>query len=243
MLAVLKYATPSGTSKRCRCEPSSIIQPAPLSHCCPSGRPLSCRCGASTQTPASGRKPASCVRAKHVTGPGGAGIARAAGRSLPLKRGRRSRRQECFSSNKSGALATPPDPHEMVRDSGAQPCSALPIWPRNAETADVACLAAADKLVERGRSPPGLWRSRRPGTEPGQTSPERSAGVALVSIRKVNIVSVEGGEPSMWLGSAMSDAVRARLGAHAIGATIYVAYAGQPIWPYGYHHGSRSGCT
>jgi uncharacterized cupin superfamily protein len=31
--------------------------------------------------------------------------------------------------------------------------------------------------------------------------------------------------------------VRARLGAYAIGATIYEAYAGQPIWPYGYHHG------
>jgi uncharacterized cupin superfamily protein len=59
-----------------------------------------------------------------------------------------------------------------------------------------------------------------------------------VSLRKVNIVSVELDEPLDVAGFRhVETSVRARLGAHAIGASIYEAYVGQPIWPYGYHHG------
>ncbi len=59
-----------------------------------------------------------------------------------------------------------------------------------------------------------------------------------MSVRKVNILSVEGDESLDEAGFRhVQTPVRARLGAHAIGATVYEAYAGQPIWPYGYHHG------
>jgi hypothetical protein len=95
-------------------------------------------------------------------------------------------------------------------------------------------------LREQGGSPPRLWRSRRLGAEPGQTSPNAKAihERALVSVRKVNIVSVEGDEALDVAGFRhVQTSVRARLGAHAIGATVYLAYAGQPIWPYGYQHG------
>jgi uncharacterized cupin superfamily protein len=59
-----------------------------------------------------------------------------------------------------------------------------------------------------------------------------------VTVRKVNIVSVEPDETVDVAGFRhMQTSLRPRLGAHAIGATIYEAFAGQPIWPYGYHHG------
>jgi uncharacterized cupin superfamily protein len=59
-----------------------------------------------------------------------------------------------------------------------------------------------------------------------------------MSVRKVNIVSVEGDESLDVAGFRhVQTPLRARLGAHAIGATVYEADAGHPIWPYGYHHG------
>jgi len=59
-----------------------------------------------------------------------------------------------------------------------------------------------------------------------------------VSVRKVNIFSVELDEPLDVAGFRhVSTSVRDRLGAYRIGASIYQGYAGQPIWPYGYHHG------
>jgi uncharacterized cupin superfamily protein len=59
-----------------------------------------------------------------------------------------------------------------------------------------------------------------------------------VAVRKVNIVSVEGDEAFDVGGFRhVQTSLRPRLGAHAIGATVYEAFAGQPIWPYGYHHG------
>lgn len=59
-----------------------------------------------------------------------------------------------------------------------------------------------------------------------------------MSLRKVNIVSVELDEPLDVAGFRhVETSVRRRLGAHAIGASVYEAYVGQPIWPYGYHHG------
>jgi uncharacterized cupin superfamily protein len=63
-------------------------------------------------------------------------------------------------------------------------------------------------------------------------------GECLVTVRKVNIVSVEGDEALDAAGFRhVQTSLRPRLGAFAIGATIYEAFAGQPIWPYGYHHG------
>jgi uncharacterized cupin superfamily protein len=59
-----------------------------------------------------------------------------------------------------------------------------------------------------------------------------------VGVRKVNIFNVELDEPLDVAGFRhAATSVRARLGAHAIGASVYEAYAGQWIWPSGYHHG------
>ena len=56
--------------------------------------------------------------------------------------------------------------------------------------------------------------------------------------RKVNIVSVDLDERLDVAGFRhVETSIRARLGAHALGASVYEAFAGQPIWPYGYHHG------
>jgi uncharacterized cupin superfamily protein len=59
-----------------------------------------------------------------------------------------------------------------------------------------------------------------------------------VSVKKLNILSVE-------LDAALDEAgfrhvatsVGDRLGAQRIGASVYQAEAGVPIWPYHYHHG------
>lgn len=59
-----------------------------------------------------------------------------------------------------------------------------------------------------------------------------------MSIAKVNIVSVELDEPLDEAGFRhVATSVGARLGARRIGASVYAAEAGVPIWPYHYHHG------
>lgn len=59
-----------------------------------------------------------------------------------------------------------------------------------------------------------------------------------MAVRKVNVVSVERDEVVDVAGFRNEhSSLRPRLGAHAIGATVYEAFAGRPIWPYGYHHG------
>jgi uncharacterized cupin superfamily protein len=59
-----------------------------------------------------------------------------------------------------------------------------------------------------------------------------------VGIEKVKILGVELDEP---LGEAgfrhVATSVGLRLGAQRIGASVYRAEAGSPIWPYHYHHG------
>lgn len=59
-----------------------------------------------------------------------------------------------------------------------------------------------------------------------------------MSVAKVNIVSVELDEPldeaGFWnLGATVGP----RMGARRIGASVYEARAGTPIWPYHYHYG------
>jgi len=93
----------------------------------------------------------------------------------------------------------------------------------------------------------GLLRAGEPGeacevaaqaTDPVKRRQSDLREYAVVTVRKVNIVGVEGDEPFDVAGFRhVQTSVRARLEAHAIGATVYVAYAGQSIWPYGYHHG------
>jgi hypothetical protein len=57
-------------------------------------------------------------------------------------------------------------------------------------------------------------------------------------VQKVDILAVEGEEALDVAGFRhLRTSLRDRLGGHAIAATVYDAYAGQPIWPYGYHHG------
>jgi len=59
-----------------------------------------------------------------------------------------------------------------------------------------------------------------------------------VPVKKVNILGVELEERLDEAGfrhSATSAGVR--LGAHRIGAGVYEAEPGVPIWPYHYHHG------
>jgi uncharacterized cupin superfamily protein len=57
-------------------------------------------------------------------------------------------------------------------------------------------------------------------------------------IKKVNISSVELDEPLDEAGFRhVATAVGLRLGAQRIGAGVYHAEAGLPIWPYHYHHG------
>jgi len=59
-----------------------------------------------------------------------------------------------------------------------------------------------------------------------------------VSVEMVNILSVELDEPLDEAGFRhVAVTVGPRLGAERIGASVYQAEAGSPIWPYHYHHG------
>jgi uncharacterized cupin superfamily protein len=59
-----------------------------------------------------------------------------------------------------------------------------------------------------------------------------------VSVKKVNIQSVELDEPLDEAGFRhVAASLGPRLGARRIGAGVYQAEAGSPIWPYHYHHG------
>jgi uncharacterized cupin superfamily protein len=59
-----------------------------------------------------------------------------------------------------------------------------------------------------------------------------------VSVKKVNILSVELDEPLDEAGFRhVATSVGLRLGARRIGASVYQAEAGFPIWPYHYHYG------
>jgi uncharacterized cupin superfamily protein len=59
-----------------------------------------------------------------------------------------------------------------------------------------------------------------------------------VSLETVNISSVELDEPLDEAGFRhVAASVGLRLGARRIGASVYQAEAGMPIWPYHYHHG------
>ncbi len=59
-----------------------------------------------------------------------------------------------------------------------------------------------------------------------------------MSVKKVNILSVELDEPLDEAGFRhVATSVGPRLGARRIGASVYQAEAGLPIWPYHYHHG------
>jgi uncharacterized cupin superfamily protein len=64
---------------------------------------------------------------------------------------------------------------------------------------------------------------------------ERSPGV---SVNKVNVLGVELDERLDEAGFRhIATSAGVRLGAHRIGAGVYEAEAGVPIWPYHYHHG------
>jgi uncharacterized cupin superfamily protein len=59
-----------------------------------------------------------------------------------------------------------------------------------------------------------------------------------VSVSKVNVLSVELDERLDEAGFGhVAATVGSRLGARRIGASVYRAEAGLPIWPYHYHHG------
>jgi uncharacterized cupin superfamily protein len=59
-----------------------------------------------------------------------------------------------------------------------------------------------------------------------------------VRVDKVNIHNVELDEPLDEAGFRhVATTVGSRLGARRIGASVYQAEAGMPIWPYHYHHG------
>jgi uncharacterized cupin superfamily protein len=59
-----------------------------------------------------------------------------------------------------------------------------------------------------------------------------------VSVKKVNILSVELDEPLDEAGFRhVATSIGLPLGAQRIGASVYGAEAGLPIWPYHYHHG------
>jgi uncharacterized cupin superfamily protein len=59
-----------------------------------------------------------------------------------------------------------------------------------------------------------------------------------VSVTKVNILKVELDELLDEAGFRhVATSVGLRLGAQRIGASVYRAEAGRPIWPYHYHHG------
>jgi uncharacterized cupin superfamily protein len=59
-----------------------------------------------------------------------------------------------------------------------------------------------------------------------------------MSVKKVNILSIALDEPLDEAGFRhVATSVGLRLGAQRIGAGVYHAEAGLPIWPYHYHHG------
>jgi uncharacterized cupin superfamily protein len=63
-------------------------------------------------------------------------------------------------------------------------------------------------------------------------------GLTPVSLRKVNLLSLEPDEPLDAAGFRhVATALKERLGSRLIGAGVYVAEAGDTIWPYHYHHG------
>jgi uncharacterized cupin superfamily protein len=62
--------------------------------------------------------------------------------------------------------------------------------------------------------------------------------MTTTGVKKVNIIGVELDEPLDESGfHHVAATVGARLGAHRIGASVYEAEPGVPIWPYHYHHG------
>src|SRR4029077_15195323 len=64
------------------------------------------------------------------------------------------------------------------------------------------------------------------------------ASVHRVSVTKVNIETVELDERLDDAGFRhVAASVGPRLGARRIGASVYQAEVGVPIWPYHYHHG------
>ena len=66
----------------------------------------------------------------------------------------------------------------------------------------------------------------------------QAATVPRVGIEKVKVPSVELDEPLDEAGFRhVATSVGLRLGAQRIGASVYKAEAGSPIWPYHYHHG------
>ena len=76
------------------------------------------------------------------------------------------------------------------------------------------------------------------GRAPTATAARLRHGL-LAAVRKVPNLDVrELDEPLDEAGFRhVATAVGARLGAHRIGAGVYEAEAGVPIWPYHYHHG------
>jgi len=65
----------------------------------------------------------------------------------------------------------------------------------------------------------------------------QAATVPRVGIEKVKVPSVELDEPLDEAGFRhVATSVGLRLGAQRIGASVYKAEAGSPIWPYHYHH-------
>ena len=59
-----------------------------------------------------------------------------------------------------------------------------------------------------------------------------------MSVERVNVIGLELVESLDEAGFRhVATSVGERLGAHRIGASVYEAEAGKPIWPYHYHHG------
>src|SRR5919198_1742154 len=77
-----------------------------------------------------------------------------------------------------------------------------------------------------------------PATAASAVRSPKPANVLRVSVKTVNILSVELDEPLDEAGFRhVATSVGPRLGARRIGASVYQAEAGLPIWPYHYHHG------
>ena len=79
---------------------------------------------------------------------------------------------------------------------------------------------------------------RQPVAKPNRFAGHKMRMFPRVSVNRVNILSVEFDESLDEAGFRhVATSVGPRLGAQRIGASVYRAEAGLPIWPYHYHHG------
>jgi hypothetical protein len=99
-------------------------------------------------------------------------------------------------------------------------------------------MTTASRQVKQRASRRSRPLSGEGSTGTNDVAPGPSARILRVGVAKVNMFVVGLDEPLDEAGFRhVAASVGGRLGARQIGASVYRAEAGLPIWPYHYHHG------